>query len=516
MLDSDIKTQLREFFLKLTQEVEIKLAASDHSQFSELHDLLAEVASCSDKILLTPTEHVSPVPSFEIWRGGHFSGVRFVGVPGGHEFSSLVLALLNAAHAGQTPDNRTKARMSGLIAEVDVRTYVSLSCDNCPDVVQALNQIAIFGGKIKHTMVEGSVATDELSRLNIQGVPAVFIGDKLVHSGRGGMSVLLDKLEATLGSHATDDLVPEDLGSFDVAVLGGGPAGVSAAIYSARKGLRTALIAEKIGGQVNETKGIENMISMIYTDGPKLSASLAQHLRSYPVKIFEQRKLKELRDGVQKSLTLTTGETLMADQVIVATGAQWRTLNVPGESEYLGKGVAYCPHCDGPFFKDKTVAVIGGGNSGVEAAIDLAGICAHVTVLEFAESLKADQVLVDKLNSLKNVNVLHSSQTTRVLGDGSQVVGLEYKDRRTDESKSLALDGIFVQIGLIPNSASLQGVVELNRFGEIEVDRKGRTSMSGVYAAGDVTTTPYKQIIIAMGEGAQVALSAFEDRTRSM
>lgn len=516
MLDSELKAQLKDLFQKLSRPVEIKLFQTTHTVFGELEQFLSEIVSCSELVRLIRTSENSPAPYFEIWSNDQFTGVAFTGIPSGHEFSSLILALLNAADVGQLPDKRLQARMAGLSQEVEVRTYVSLSCENCPDVVQALNQIAMFGRKVRHTMVEGSVVSEELSSLNIQGVPAVFIGDQLVHSGRGGMSELLGKLESVLGSNAQQSMEPESLGAYDVAVLGGGPAGVSAAIYSARKGLRTALIAEKIGGQVNETKGIENFISVLYTDGPQLSAGLAQHIRSYPISIFEQRKLKELRDGQKKSLTLDSGETLEAEQVIVATGAKWRTLDVPGEAEYLGRGVAYCPHCDGPFFKDKTVAVIGGGNSGVEAAIDLAGICAHVTVIEFADNLKADQVLIDKLNSLPNVSVMRSSKTTRVLGDGSKVIGLEIEDRGTQELRTLSLDGVFVQIGLIPNSECVKGAVELSRFGEIEVDQKGRTSLKGVYAAGDVTTTPYKQIIIAMGEGAKVALSAFEDRTRSV
>ena len=516
MLDNELKTQLRELFKKLNWRIEVRLFQSSHSVLNELDQFLSDVVSCSEQITLTRVSESTPAPYFQLWSQSKFTGVAFTGIPSGHEFSSFVLALLNSTEAGQLPDKRLRARMEGLKGEVEVRTFVSLSCENCPDVVQALNQVALFGRRIKHTMIEGSVVSDELSRLNIQGVPAVFIGDKLLHSGRGSLNELLGKLESELGSDAPQNFEQESLGTFDVAVLGGGPAGVSAAIYSARKGLKTALIAEKIGGQVNETKGIENLISVIYTDGPQLSAGLAEHIRSYPVALFEQRKLKQMVAGDKKALLLDSGETLEADQVIVATGAKWRTLNVPGEAEYLGRGVAYCPHCDGPFFKDKDVAVIGGGNSGVEAAIDLAGICASVTVIEFAESLKADQVLIDKLNTLKNVNVLQSSKTTRVIGNGSHVVALELENKNTQELRTISVDGVFVQIGLIPNSECVRGVVELSGSGEIEVDPKGRTSLKGVYAAGDVTTTPYKQIIIAMGEGAKVALSAFEDRTRAV
>lgn len=514
MLDQEIKNQLKDYFSKISTKLQFRVSNSTHSQQRELLDMLQDVASCSEMLSVVEADTTSQVPKFEILNNGNPTGVAFVGIPGGHEFSSFILAILNAANLGQIPDAGLQARMGRLAGGAEVRTFISLSCENCPDVVQALNQVALFGHKVRHTMVEGSVVQEELARLNVQGVPAVFVGDKLVHSGRGTLVEILNKLEQELGTSATSDVIEEDLGQFDVAILGGGPAGVSAAIYSARKGLKTALIAEKIGGQVNETKGIENLISVLYTEGPQLSAGLATHVRSYPVAIFEHRKFNELRDGKLKTLSLESGEHLQASQVIVATGAKWRTLNVPGEAEYLGRGVAYCPHCDGPFFKDKKVAVVGGGNSGVEAAIDLAGICKEVVLIEFADTLKADQVLVDKLKSLPNVTILVSSRTDKILGDGAKVNALEVEDRKTGELKRVELDGIFVQIGLLPNSECVKGVVELSKFGEIMVDHKGRTSARGIYAAGDVTTTPYKQIIIAMGEGAKVALSAFEDRMR--
>jgi alkyl hydroperoxide reductase subunit F len=515
MLGEDIKTQLKDYFGKLQKVVHLRVARSGHEQQSELLDMLHGISSCSDLVIVIETAESSPVPRFEIFADDKPSGAGFVGIPGGHEFSSLILAILNAGGAGRAPDTALAARMARIAAPADIRTFISLSCENCPDVVQALNQIAIYGGRIKHTMVEGSVVQEELAALNIQGVPAVFAGDKLIHSGRGSLLDILNKLEKEFGTIGNGVSVQENLGTFDIAILGGGPAGVSAAVYSARKGLRTVLIAEKIGGQVNETKGIENLISVLYTEGPQLSAALSTHLRSYPVAIFEHRKLKFLADeGALKSMTLDSGESLSAAQVIVATGAKWRTLNVQGESEYLGRGVAYCPHCDGPFFKDKKVAVIGGGNSGVEAAIDLAGICSEVVLIEYADSLKADKVLVDKLISMPNVKIEVSAKTMRVLGDGNKVTGFEVENRSTSELRLIQVDGIFVQIGLIPNSECLRGVVELSKFGEIQVDHKGRTSVRGIYAAGDVTTTPYKQIIIAMGEGAKVALSAFEDRMR--
>lgn len=515
MVSEDIKVQLRDYFGKLQSAVILRAAQSQHEQQNELLDMLNGISSCSERVKVILSDEHSPVPRFEILKDNKPVGVQFVGIPGGHEFSSLILAILNAGAAGLAPDSALQARMARLSDKADIRTFVSLSCENCPDIVQALNQIAIYGCRVRHTMVEGSVVQDELASLNIQGVPAVFAGSKLIHSGRGTLLEIITKLEKEFGTDEAESSVQENLGTFDVAILGGGPAGVSAAIYSARKGLKTALVAEKIGGQVNETKGIENLISVLYTEGPQLSAGLSKHLRSYPVSILEHRRIKDIKDnGTLKLMTLDSGETLNASQVIVATGAKWRTLNVAGESEYLGRGVAYCPHCDGPFFKDKKVAVIGGGNSGVEAAIDLAGICSEVVLVEFADSLKADKVLVDKLTSMPNVKIEVSSRTLRVLGDGQKVNGFEIENRTTGELRLVAVDGIFVQIGLIPNSECVRGTVELSKFGEIEVDSKGRTSVRGIYAAGDVTTTPYKQIIIAMGEGAKVALSAFEDRMR--
>jgi alkyl hydroperoxide reductase subunit F len=519
MLDQELKNQLSDYFSKIESGTTITLRAtrSQHAQQSELLDMLRAVASCSEHVAFEESTEETKAPFFEVLKNGERTGIAFTGIPGGHEFSSFVLAILNTAGVGHLPDAGLQSRMRRLAGAAEVKTYVSLSCENCPDVVQALNQVALFGGAIRHTMVEGSVVQDELARLNIQGVPAVFIGDKMVHSGRGSLLDILGKLEAELGVRAEGNdaqTVDQNLGQFDVAILGGGPAGVSAAIYSARKGLKTALVAERIGGQVNETKGIENLISVLYTEGPQLAAGLATHLRSYPVALFEHRKFKEITDGPVKTVQLESGESLQAEQVIVATGAKWRTLNVEGESDYLGRGVAYCPHCDGPFFKDKKVVVVGGGNSGVEAAIDLAGICREVVVVEYADALKADKVLVDKLKSLANTSILLSSKTTRIVGDGSKVTGLEVENRTTSENLKIDVDGVFVQIGLLPNSDCVKGVVELSRHGEIQVDGKGRTNVRGIYAAGDVTTTPYKQIIIAMGEGAKVALSAFEDRMR--
>jgi alkyl hydroperoxide reductase subunit F len=373
--------------------------------------------------------------------------------------------------------------------------------------------MAILNPDIEHEMIDGAYAQDDVTKLGIQGVPSVVNGTELMHSGRISFLDLLVKLEATFGSNdAPSDQKPRDLGDFDVVVVGGGPAGVSAAIYSVRKGLKTALITEKIGGQVQETRGIENLISVPYTEGPQLAGQLAQHLASYPVQLLEHRRVKTIqKDGSPKLVELESNETLRTKSLIVATGAKWRELGVPGEKEYIGRGVAFCPHCDGPFYKGKKIAVIGGGNSGVEAAIDLAGIVKDVVLIEYNESLKADQILVKKLMSLANVQIVTNAKTTQIHGDGSKVSALEYKNRVNAGSEKIQLDGVFVQIGLLPNSQFLKGVVELTQYGEIIVDNKGRTNVKGIYAAGDVTTTPYKQIVIAIGEGAKAGLAAFED-----
>jgi alkyl hydroperoxide reductase subunit F len=377
-------------------------------------------------------------------------------------------------------------------------------------VVQALNQMALLHSRFKHTMIDGAYTQDEIASLGIQGVPSVVVNGKLVHSGKISFADLLSKLENHFGTVSIES-VASDLGQFDVVIVGGGPAGASAAIYSARKGLKTAMIAERIGGQIQDTKGIENLISVLYTEGPQLAAQLQQHIQNYQIKLLEHRRVKTISKDPVKKIELEGGETLTAKSVIIATGAKWRELGVPGEKEYIGRGVAFCPHCDGPYYKGKKVAVIGGGNSGVEAAIDLAGIVREVVLIEFGSALKADQVLVEKLKSLSNSSIVLNARTSQIVGDGQKVVALEFEDRTTQKTQKIDLDGVFVQIGLLPNSQFIKDTVELSKTGEIVVDPKGRTSVSGIYAAGDVTTSPYKQIIIAMGEGAKVALASFED-----
>lgn len=512
MLDTSLKEQLLTVFSGLTNQYIFDITVSDqHECYNELVELLTDVASCSDKISTRLSSGNSL--EFSILKNGENTGIKFRGVPNGHEFTSLLLAILNSDGKGKNvPDDFVINRVKALKGPIHLTTYVSLTCTNCPDIVQALNIMAILNPDISHEMVDGAINQEEVDALKLQGVPAVFADGKLIHVGRGEFGELLSKLEAQYGSKETVTSVIAR--NYDVAVVGGGPAGVAAAIYSARKGLSVALLAERIGGQVKETVGIENLISVPKTTGEELSNNMKVHLQDYPVDILEHRKVDkvEIEDG-KKVLYINGGEKIITPALIIATGASWRKLNVPGESEYIGKGVAFCPHCDGPFYKNKHVAVVGGGNSGIEAAIDLAGICSKVTVFEFMEELKADKVLQEKAKSLPNVEIILNTQTTEVMGD-DKVKGIKVKDRATGEEQVVGLDGIFVQIGLAANSSVFKDVVNVNRFGEIEIDSHCRTNIPGVYAAGDVTTVPYKQIIIAMGEGAKASLSAFEDRIR--
>ncbi len=514
MLDTELKNQLKELFIPLENKIQLVFAKSAHQDQKDLVTMLEEVASTSEKVSVLPDNSVSaPFPQFRILKGDVETGIHFKGIPNGHEFTSLILAILHSDRKGRQFDDGLAKRIANLKGPIELQTFVSLTCENCPDVVQALNQMAITHGNFKHTMIDGAYVQDEIQKLGIQGVPSVVANGKLIHSGKITLTDLLKKLEETFGKLDSAP-VSMDIGSYDVAVIGAGPAGISAAIYSARKGLKTVIVADKIGGQVQETKGIENLISVLYTEGPQLAAQMQQHVLNYPVKLLEHRRVKNLKktqDEKSNLIDLESGEFLSAKSVIVATGAKWRELGIPGEKDYLGKGVAFCPHCDGPFYAGKKVAVIGGGNSGVEAAIDLSGIVKEVVLFEFNDTLKADKVLVDKLKSLPNASIITSARTKEVKGNGAKVNSLAYEDRKTGQEVSIDLDGIFVQIGLLPNTQFLKGTLEMTAMGEIIVDGKGRTSVPGVYAAGDVTTAPYKQIIIAMGEGAKVALASFED-----
>lgn len=511
MLDTDIKEQLSQVFSGLEKSIELVYDQSNHTNQSELVTMLEDVSATSQKVSARSSGSQSPTPSFRVERDGTPSGIAFRGIPGGHEFTSLILAILNADGKGKVPDGGIAARIRNLKGPIRIRTYISLTCENCPEVVQALNQMALLHPDFQHEMVDGAYAQDEITEIGIQGVPSIVVDSKMIHSGRIHFLDLLTKLEEHYGTNAQSETpISADLGHFDVVVVGGGPAGAAAAIYSSRKGLKTALLAERMGGQVQDTKGIENLVSVVYTEGPELAAQLYKHVTSYPIKIFETRRAKKL--SLSKSLELEGGEKISGDSIIITTGAKWRELGVPGEKEYLGRGVAYCPHCDGPFYKGKKIAVIGGGNSGVEAAIDLAGIAGEVVLLEYGDALKADQILVDTLNSLPNTSVITSAKTTELVGDSQKIVALDYMDRKTDQIHKIAIQGVFIQIGLLPNSDFTKETLALSKFGEIIVDEKCRTNIPGIYAAGDVTTVPYKQIVIAMGEGAKAALSAFEDK----
>jgi alkyl hydroperoxide reductase subunit F len=515
MLDSGMIEQLKGAFSKLEETVVLKVKQSAHPDQAELLEMLNDLATASEKIRVEQSAELSEAPSFQIFYKGKPNGIAFRGIPGGHEFTSLILSILYSDGKGKQPDEGIIKRIKALKGPVRLKTFISLTCENCPEVIQALNLMATHHPDFQHEMVDGGVAQDEVDSLGIQGVPAVIWDGKLIHSGKIQLIDLLAKLESTFGAHQLS-AQEEDLGEFDVAVIGGGPAGASAAIYSVRKGLKTVLIAERFGGQLQETKGIENMISVPYTEGAKLAAQLSQHVSSYPVRLLEHRRVHKITgDDKMKLIQLESGERLNAKAVIIATGAKWRELGIPGEKEHIGQGVAFCAHCDGPFYKGKKVAVVGGGNSGVEAAIDLAGIAREVILLEYAGQLKADGVLVDKLKSLPNATIVTQAKTTQVLGDGKKVVGLEYVDLETGNTQKIDLDGVFVQIGLLPNTQFVKGQLELTRYGEIVVDSHGRTSVKGIYAAGDVTTIPFKQIVTAMGDGAKVALTAFEDRLRA-
>lgn len=515
MLESALKDQLRDIFADLELEYIFDITvAPQHESRDVLLELLEDVAACSDKISCRVTEGEGL--EFILWKNGKKTGIKFRAVPNGHEFTSLLLAILNSDGKGKNiPDESISKRVGALKGPIHLKTYVSLTCTNCPDVVQALNVMATLNGNITHEVVDGAINQEEAEAMKIQGVPSVFADGQLIHVGRGEFGELLSKLEAHYG---VDERVEETLVKHcDVIVVGGGPAGSAAAIYSARKGLDVVVLAERVGGQVKETVGIENLISVIETTGERLANDLKVHMQRYPVDILEHRKVERVEvNGRAKIVSVAGGEKFAAPVLIVATGAGWRRLNVPGEAEYIGRGVAFCPHCDGPFYKGKHVAVVGGGNSGIEAAIDLAGICTKVTVFEFLDELKADMVLQEKVRSLPNVEIFLSSQTTEVVGNGDKVYGIRVKDRHTQAERLIDLDGIFVQIGLAPNSGVFSELVETNRGGEIVVDAHCRTNIPGVYAAGDVSSVPYKQIIISMGEGAKAALSAFEDRIRGV
>ncbi|SEA70027.1 alkyl hydroperoxide reductase subunit F [Alkalimonas amylolytica] len=509
MLDTNLKQQLSSYLQNLKSQVELVVSLDDSAKAQELNTLATEIASLSDRVSLRRDDAASKrVPAMQVRSSEKGTVITFAGVPMGHEFTSLVLALL---HSGGHPikiEAELIEQVRQLTGRFEFETYISLSCQTCPEVVQALNMMAAINPNITSVMIDGALFQQEVSDRNVMAVPTVFLNGEQFSQGAITLERIIQKIDVNAEARQAEALKQKE--PFDVLVVGGGPAGASAAVYAARKGLRTGVLAERFGGQVADTVGIENFISVQYTEGPKLVNALEAHVRQYDVDIMNNQRATKLSKSEQVELELANGAVLKSKTLILAPGARWREMNVPGEQEYRGKGVAYCPHCDGPLFKGKRVAVIGGGNSGIEAAIDLAGIVEHVTVLEFAAELRADAVLVKKANSMGNITIITEAQTTEVTGDGNKVNGIQYTDRKSGDSHHIELAGIFVQIGLVPNTEWLRGAVELSPRGEIIVDERGQTSLPGVFAAGDATTVPYKQIVIAMGSGANASLGAFD------
>jgi len=512
MLDSNIQAQLKAYLERLQQPIELVASLDDRPVSAEMRELLGDIAALSDKVGVRFDGSEERRPSFQITRAGADMGVRFAAVPMGHEFTSLVLALLQAGGHPPKVEPAVIEQIRSLEADLVFETWMSLTCHNCPDVVQALNLMAVLNPRVRHVAIDGGLFQNEVEARQIMAVPTVFLNGQPFGSGRMELAEILAKVDT--GAAARDAARLAQRAPFDMLIVGGGPAGAAAAVYAARKGIRTGIVAERFGGQTLDTLAIENYISVLETDGPKFAAALEAHVRAYDVDIMNGQQVEALipaaQPGGQHSVRLANGATLQARSLIVSTGARWKNVNVPGEAEYRTKGVAYCPHCDGPLFKGKKVAVIGGGNSGVEAAIDLAGVVAHVTLLEFADQLKADAVLVTKLLTLPNVTVHVNAQTLDITGNGQKVNGLRFKDRTSGIEQTVELAGVFVQIGLVPNTEFLKGAVELSRFGEILIDARGATSVPGVFAAGDATTVPFKQIVIAAGDGAKAALAAFD------
>ena len=515
MLDVTIKTQLKAYLERLERPIELIATLDDSDKAQEMRSMLDDIAELSPKVSVRNDGGDGRKPSFAVTRPGESARIVFAGIPMGHEFTSLVLALLQTGGYPPKVEADVIAQIRAIPGNFHFETFVSLSCHNCPDVVQALNLMSVLNPGISHTMIDGALFQAEVNERKIMAVPTVYLNGEEFGHGRMTLEEIIAKIDTGAASREAEKIAAKQ--AFDVLVIGGGPAGAAAAIYAARKGVRTGVIAERFGGQVLDTLAIENFISVKETDGPRLSAGLEQHVREYDVDIMNLQRAEALGqspDGFTE-VRLASGALLKSKAVIISTGARWREMNVPGEREYRGRGVAYCPHCDGPLFKGKRVAVIGGGNSGVEAAIDLAGVVSHVTLIEFDKILRADAVLQKKLYSLPNVTVITHALTTEALGDGEKINALAYKDRATDESHRIPLEGIFVQIGLLPNTDWLKGSIALSPRGEVEVDARGQTSVPGVFAAGDCTTVPFKQIIIAMGDGAKASLAAFDHLIRA-
>ncbi len=512
LLTKELLDAVKGYTANMNNAITLVLQQGEHAKRAELVEFLESLCSVSDQLKFEERDIQARSPiSFSLERDGEPLHITFSGIPGGHEFNSLILAILQASGTALKLDDHIQKIIKRIDEPLNFVTYISLSCHNCPDVVQALNQFALLNLNISSEMIDGGLFPELIEENNIQGVPSVYLNDEVFANGKIDTAVLLEKLTELYPSileASTDD--GPSLPQQDVTVIGGGPAGVSAAIYSARKGLKVTLIADRIGGQVKDTMGIENFISVAYTTGPELTGALIEHMKKYEITIKEHVSVDSVEKGDIKKIHLSTGEVIETRSLIIATGAKWRELNVPGEKENIGNGVAYCPHCDGPFFKGKDVIVVGGGNSGIEAALDLAGIVKSVTVLEFLPELKADQVLIDKANSAKNISIIKNVATQQILAENGSVTALEYQDRETGENHTIDIAAVFIQIGLIPNSSFLEGVVELSQYKEIVINERCETNEPGIFACGDVTTVPYKQIVIAMGEGSKAALSAFE------
>ena len=514
MLDSNIKTQLKAYFEKIVSPIILTASLDGSENAAQMLELLNEVAEQSDKVSVLTSGTSSRIPSFTVGKADEVARITFSGLPMGHEMTSFILAILQASGYPPKVEQDIIERICGVDGKLHFQTFISLSCHNCPDVVQALNLMAALNPNIEHEMIDGALFQGLVEEHQIMAVPTVILNGQVFGQGRTTVEEIIAKLDSN--SPRKDAAKFNAKEAFDMLVVGGGPAGASAAIYAARKGIRTGILAERFGGQLMDTLGIENFISVKETEGPKLVQALEQHVKTYEVDIMNLQRATALRksdNGIE--VELANGAILKSKSVIISTGARWREMNVPGEQEYRNKGVAYCPHCDGPLFKGKRVAVIGGGNSGVEAAIDLAGIVSHVTLIEFDSQLRADAVLQTKLASLNNITIIKSALTKQVLGDGAKVNSLIYQDRTSSTEHTIELEGIFVQIGLLPNTDWLKGTVELSKHGEVIVNARGETSLPGVFAAGDCTTVPYKQIIIAMGEGAKASLGAFDYLIRS-